>query len=180
MGGPKRAHGLALDVERQGVPLGLDIIMASGEQVTEADRKVCRRVFGAEFLDLYGSKEGNHMAYRCPSQAGWHVNAETLLLEIVDASGQPCRPGEMGRVVITPFFSTAQPLIRYDHGDLAVAGEGCSCGRTLPLLTGLMGRIAHMFTHPDGRVLSRSLPDEYREQLKIWRLAIRPDRPQGF
>ena len=72
------------------------------------------------------------MAYRCPSQAGWHVNAETLLLEIVDASGQPCRPGEMGRVVITPFFSTAQPLIRYDHGDLAVAGEGCACGRTCP------------------------------------------------
>jgi phenylacetate-CoA ligase len=171
--GPKRAHALALQVERAGIPLSLGAVMTSGEQVTEADREACRRVFGTDILDLYGSKEGNHMAYRCPSQTCWHVNAETLLLEIVDDDGRPCRPGEMGRVIITPFFSTAQPLIRYDHGDLAIAGETCVCGRTLPVLAEFVGRIAHMFTHPDGRALSRSLPDEYREHLKSgpWQIA---------
>lgn len=113
------------------------------------------------------------MAYRCSHSATWHVNAELLLLEVVDDQGLPCRPGEMGRVIITPFFSTAQPLVRYDQGDLAVAGTACTCGRTLPTVEHFSGRITHMFRHPDGRRIQRAFPDQHRALLRCstWQIA---------
>jgi len=171
--GPKMAQALALEVERQGLNLRLNGIFTSGEQVDSLDQAACRRVFGTEIVDVYSSKEGNHMAHRCPEHPWYHVNAETVLLEILDSNGNPCRPGEIGRVVVTPLYSTAQPLIRYDHQDLATLGEQCSCGRTLPVLSSFLGRVAHLFRHPDGRVLKRNLPDEYREILQAgpWQIA---------
>ncbi|MDR3473097.1 MAG: hypothetical protein P4M09_15665 [Devosia sp.] len=170
---PKQAHAIALEAERHRIELKLGAILTSGEDVTPLDREVCRRVLGSDIVDIYSSKEGNHMAYRCPSQTCWHVNAESLLLEILDEDGNPCESGKTGRVVITPFFSTAQPLIRYDHGDLAVAGERCVCGRTLPTITHLLGRVVHLFRHPDGRALSAFLSEESRVHLKAgpWQIA---------
>ena len=48
----------------------------------------------------------------------------------------------MGRVVITDLFNMAMPLIRYEIGDMAVAGNGtrCPCGSKLPLIDKLLGR----------------------------------------
>jgi phenylacetate-CoA ligase len=42
------------------------------------------------------------------------------------------------------------PLIRYDIGDFAEVGPPCGCGRTLPVVTRIMGRARHMLTTPDG------------------------------
>jgi len=172
-GGPKQALAMAFAAERHNLPTRLDAILTSGEGVDAVDRDYCRRLFGSEIFDVYSSKEGNHMASRCPTQGCWHVNAETLLLEIVDDDGRACAPGETGRVVITPFYATAQPLIRYDHGDLAVAGDRCACGRTLPALTQLLGRVVHLFRHPDGRTIARFLPEKARALLKAgpWQIA---------
>lgn len=77
---------------------------------------------------------------RCPFGHGYHVNAEAVLLEVVDANGLPVPPGEPGRAVITPFASTALPLIRYDQGDIVIAGTTCECGRALPHLEAISGR----------------------------------------
>lgn len=159
------AYTLALEAERRGLKIELDAVLVHGEAADDLDRQTCRRVFGAKIIDLYSSKEGMHMAYRCPSHGCWHVNDETLLLEIVDENGRPCAAGQMGRVVITPFLSYAQPLIRYDHGDLAVAGLPCECGRTLRTLQEISGRVRHLFRHPDGRSIAHNFPDIYRETL---------------
>lgn len=112
------------------------------------------------------------MAHPCPHGSGYHVNAERVLIELVDDHGQQVPPGAVGRVVVTPFHSTGQPLIRYDQGDLARWGA-CSCGRTLPLLATIDGRADHQFRHPDGRRWHRSFPQENAGILKalIWQLA---------
>ena len=60
-----------------------------------------------------------------------HVNAESVLVEVVDDAGRPVAPGQSGRVVVTPFGSTPMPLIRYDQGDIVVAGM-CMSVRTMP------------------------------------------------
>src|SRR5690606_36648163 len=77
-----------------------------------------------------------------------------------------------GRVVVTPFYSTAQPLIRYDQGDLAIAGTGCSCGRNLQVLESVVGRALALFTHPDGRSIARIMPESSRETLQcsFWQM----------
>src|SRR5262249_6819872 len=52
----------------------------------------------------------------------------------------------------------AQPLIRYELGDIAEFGAPCACGRTLRTLAAVHGRTTQMFRHPDGRMLFRILP----------------------
>jgi phenylacetate-CoA ligase len=42
------------------------------------------------------------------------------------------------------------PLIRYDIGDYAMVGAPCSCGRTLPVLERVMGRVRNMLILPNG------------------------------
>jgi phenylacetate-CoA ligase len=61
------------------------------------------------------------------------VPSEAIIVEVVDDQGRPCRDGEIGRVVATPLFNLAGPLIRYEIGDYAEAGT-CECGRALPTL----------------------------------------------
>jgi phenylacetate-CoA ligase len=172
-GGAKSAAILALEAERLGLDHHLDRILVNGEEVAAEDRDVCRRVFGAEMVDLYSSKEGGHMADRCPTGPGYHINAERVLIELLDSNNQPVRHGEVGRVVITPFYNTAQPLIRYDQGDLAAFGDQCSCGRHLPVLRSIDGRISAIFHHPDGRKKSRGFPIRFLHLLEAqaWQIA---------
>lgn len=173
IGVPKVAHTLALEAQRRGIEHRIDAFLVNGEATGAEDRDICREVFGARIVDLYSSKEGAHMAHPCPSGHGLHVNAELLLLEIVDDRDRSVPPGTSGRVIITPLFSTGQPLIRYDQGDIGVLSGGCSCGRGLPHLERLDGRVTHMFRHPDGRRILRGLPERFRQLLDagMWQIA---------
>lgn len=173
IGGTKSGYILALEAQRLGMQLPMSRIMVNGEEVSEDDRVQCRRAFGAEIIDLYSSKEAGHMAHPCPSGSGYHVNAERVLLELLDEHDKPVAVGQSGRVVVTLFYNTAQPLIRYDHGDLATWAEPCTCGRHLPLLKSIDGRTASYFTHPDGRGRARGMPMHYVEVLdaQMWQLA---------
>ena len=173
IGGTKSGYMLAIEAERRGLQVPLSRILVNGEEVSEEDRLVCRRVFGAEILDLYSSKECGHMAHPCPSGSGYHVNAERVLIELLDENDQPVPVGQSGRVIVTAFYNTAQPLIRYDHGDLATQAPPCSCGRHLPLLASIDGRTAALFRHPDGRGRARGMPMQYVDVLdaSMWQLA---------
>lgn len=64
-------------------------------------------------------------------------------MEIVDpATGEPCRAGEFGEIVLTTFASEAMPLIRYRTGDIGRIVSGpCGCGSTLPRLGRVRGRM---------------------------------------
>jgi phenylacetate-CoA ligase len=155
--GVNRAYALAITAKRVGVNLRLRAFLPHGTSVGDRARDAIFSAFGAPSIDLYSSKEAGHIAHLCPSGSGLHVNAESMLLEIVDEAGLPVGPGQQGRVVITPLFNAAQPLIRYDQGDFAAWGPACSCGRRLPVLTRLIGRSTTVFYHPDGRVASSFL-----------------------
>jgi phenylacetate-CoA ligase len=133
----------------------LKTVQFIGSSASEYVRKDFRKLLNADVVELYSSKEGGTIASPCPLGHGWHQNAESVLVEIVDDYGKPVAPGETGRVIITPFGNTATPLIRYDQGDLAVAGpvETCPCGRTLPRIASFSGRYRHMFKRPNGEVV---------------------------
>jgi phenylacetate-CoA ligase len=74
-----------------------------------------------------------------------------VLLEVLDAAGAPCAPGEVGRVVVTPLHNFAMPLVRYDIGDYAEAGGPCDCGRGLPVLKRILGRVRNVLVTADGK-----------------------------
>jgi phenylacetate-CoA ligase len=171
--GPKTLQVLALESERLGLGIRLDHVMCHGERLGDDDRAAIKRVFGADTLETYSSKEGGQMAHPCPAGHGMHVHAESVLLEIVDEDGRRVPTGTPGRVVVTPFVSTTQPLIRYDQGDIASFAGPCPCGRGLPLLAAVHGRTTAIFTHPDGRTVSRMLSEPGRAMLKctFWQVA---------
>jgi phenylacetate-CoA ligase len=121
------------------------------EVVDPALRRLCREVLDVPIIDNYSSSETGYIALQCPAHEHLHVQSETMLVEVIDAGGQPCGPGETGRVLITPLHNFATPLLRYEIGDEAEVGAPCPCGRGLPVLTRIVGRVMDHLTLPDGR-----------------------------
>lgn len=121
-----------------------------GEAVSDHQRRLCRDVFEVPLIDLYSAMEIGGIALQCPSAEHYHVQSEMVYVEILDEAGNPCRPGESGRVVVTNLHNFASPLIRYEIGDLAEVGERCTCGRGLPVIRHIRGRVRDALVMPDG------------------------------
>ena len=154
MGGTD-ARLLAFEAQRLGLQLSFDGILTRGTDPTPFGTQLVAEVFGARTLPLYSSKEAHRMAHRCPACGRWHTNDEQVLIEILDENDAPVAPGAAGRVVVTPLWNFAQPLIRYEQGDFATRGEAGGCARGLGTIDEIVGRVRHMFIMPDG---SRIVP----------------------
>jgi phenylacetate-CoA ligase len=149
---PSIIGGLAARAEREGQPpcrlLGVSTV---GETVDPDLRDACRTGLGAELFDTYSAEELGVIALQCPNSRRYHSMDDAMIVEILDDSDRPVRVGEMGRVVVTPLFNYATPLLRYDIGDLAERGAACSCGRALGVINRIVGRIRNIFRTRDGR-----------------------------
>jgi phenylacetate-CoA ligase len=134
-----------------------EAIVTGGEYLSDHARKLLEEAFRCPVFNRYGGSEVGFVAHECGEHPDHklHVNAEIMWLELVN-EGHPASPGDLGEVIITDFSSRATPLIRYRVGDVGVAAPpsiGCPCGRGLPLLDRIEGRINDLFVLPDGRVL---------------------------
>lgn len=120
------------------------------ERIAADLRDLVRTAWNVTVTDLYSSNEIGYVALQCPVSGMYHVQSEDVLVEIVDAEGRACAPGESGRVVATSLHNFATPLLRYDLGDHATVGTPCPCGRTLPTLESILGRTRNMLRLPGG------------------------------
>ncbi len=152
-------------------------VTATGDTLFPIYRETIEQAFGVRVLDYYGAGgEGVHLASQCPdSGTRYHLHPENAVLELLDDHG-PVAPGEIGRIVVTQFHNAAMPLVRYELGDLAVPAPPdarCACGRTLPMLERLEGRVPDLITVSDGTylvphffvVLFKGLQSIYRYQI---------------
>jgi phenylacetate-CoA ligase len=126
-------------------------VISVGEPVTGEIRQACREWLDAEIVDFYSSAECGVVATQCPAGAGFHVQSEICLAEVLRADGEACETGETGDLVVTPFYNFAMPLIRYRTGDIATVGAQCPCGRTLPVLEAPITRAANQIDLGDHR-----------------------------
>lgn len=124
-------------------------VMTMSEIITPELRKKDREVL-APIGDSYSAHEAGMMALQCPEHDHYHVQSESLLIEILNDDDEPCDVGEVGRVVMTDLHNFAMPLIRYDIGDFAEVGEACPCGRGLPVVSRIWGRKRNMVVFPSG------------------------------
>ena len=131
-------------------PRRLKSINTWGEVVSPALRAACREAFGVGVVDMYSAVETGYLALQCPLHEHYHVPSEVVLVELLDETGRPCRPGEIGSVVATPLHNYAMPLIRYAIGDYASSGGPCACGRGLPVLREIHGRTRDLLVLPSG------------------------------
>jgi phenylacetate-CoA ligase len=131
-----------------------------GEMLRPETRGIIRAAWSVEIADSYSSEELGYIALQCPQHEHYHVQAESLIVEVLDDSGAPCGPGETGRIFVSTLHNFAMPLLRYASGDYAEVGEPCACGRGLPVLKRILGRVRNMLLRPDGKHYWPSFPAE--------------------
>lgn len=149
---PSNVAALAKTSLERGVRLPrLREVRTIGELLPRETRDLCREAWGVNVTDAYSSEECGQIALQCPEYEHYHVQSECALVEVLDDQGKACAPGEIGRVVVTALQNLAFPLVRYDIGDFAEVGEACPCGRGLPVLNRVVGRVRNMLVTADGR-----------------------------
>lgn len=117
-------------------------ILSSAQELPKVTQVNIESMFGCKVLNKYGAREFSGIAYECPSQEGMHILMESYIVEIL-RNGEPVLPGEVGEVFITDLNNFSMPLIRYRIGDLAelsASQETCSCGRSTPRISRIVGR----------------------------------------
>jgi len=134
-----------------------------GEMLRPEARGIVRKAWGVDIADSYSCEELGYLALQCPQSECFHVQAESVILEVISSDGAPCRPGEVGQVVLSSLHNFAMPLLRYANGDYAEVGEACACGRGLPVLKRIVGRQRNMLVRPDGLRHWPSFPSQ------VWR-----------
>jgi phenylacetate-CoA ligase len=137
-------------LRRGEILVGLREVRTLAEALGADARALCREAWGVPLTDFYSAGEVGYIALQCPQHEHYHVQSESLLVEILDDRGLPCGPGEVGRVVVTALHNFAMPLIRYEIGDYAATGAPCPCGRGLPVLEGIVGRVNGMLVTASG------------------------------
>jgi len=148
---PSNLHALALHFLKTGRKLPkLSQVRTLGEALGPGLRDAVKQAWGVKVVDMYSSQEAGYLGLQCPHHDHYHVQSENVLLEVLDEKNRHCGPGEVGRVIVTTLHNFATPLIRYEIGDFAEMGERCNCGRGLPVLKRILGRVRNMITLPTG------------------------------
>jgi phenylacetate-CoA ligase len=130
-------------------------IISSSMMLLPSERRVIEQAFDCKVTDLYGCEEVGLIATECEKHDGMHVDMENNYVELLDSNGEPVAPGQDGAVVVTSLLNKSMPLIRYKMGDVAsMPGRACTCGRTLPLMNNISGRVADFLVRRDGSVVA--------------------------
>jgi phenylacetate-CoA ligase len=150
---PSNLELLAGLVVQEGIRLrNLRAIQAISETLSGPTQQRIEAAFGVPVKNTYSCSEAGYLASPCPDGPGLHVHAENVVLEVLDANGRPCLPGQTGRVVVTTLHNLLTPFVRYEILDEAEVGSECGCGRGLPVLARVLGKERPVLQLPDGRV----------------------------
>jgi phenylacetate-CoA ligase len=157
MGYPSALRAIAhYALERQDFPAPAKGVFTHAETLLEQDREAIETTWRCKIYDRYGAVENCVFAAQC-EYGRYHVSPEIGIIEIVDSQGNASPPGAMGEVICTGLQNTLQPLIRYRIGDAArwAAEQRCACGRNMPVIEAVEGRVEDICYTPDGREMLR-------------------------
>jgi phenylacetate-CoA ligase len=138
----------------------LQVAISNAEPLLPHQRTLIGSAFGCPVRENYGMAEIVAGGSECEAGA-LHVWAEVGWTEVLeDFSPTPAPAGTVGRLVCTGLLNSDMPLVRYEVGDRAAidAGANCRCGRTLPVLSQIEGRLDDAFITRDRRVVGRLDP----------------------
>jgi phenylacetate-CoA ligase len=127
-------------------------IVTTAETLDPEARRLLEETFGSRAFELYGLTEMGTAAWQCTTGGGFHLAEDASIPEL---------PGSAAQGVATPLVMTnlelyATPFIRFETGDLAVAGGvgRCACGSWFRRLERVEGRLVDCVRLRDGRLLS--------------------------
>jgi len=131
----------------------LKVVCTTGEPLYPEQRQLIAEVFKVPVANEYGSRDIGFTAHENSHQQ-MLLMSESILLEVLDGSGQPVKAGEMGEAVMTGLCSEAQAFIRYRTGDkVRLATDLDKEGRGLHVIEEVLGRDTDFLIHQDGSII---------------------------
>ena len=141
---------------------GVQAVIAAAEPLFPPTRTLVEKAFGAPLFNTYGSREFMSIAGECEKHAGMHVNCENILLEAaagaIQANSASRFAAGASDFLVTDLHNYGMPFLRYAIGDIGVLDDSpCSCGRGMPRIVSIEGRVLDVLRSADGRVIPGEL-----------------------
>ena len=139
----EKAKELSIDIRETDIRL----IVGIGEGIAESFKKKAKNDYGIIFRDYYAASTAGELAAECDYGKGLHISADRIILETVNPeTREMLGPGEEGELVMTNLIRRAIPRIRIRITDVAslLPYETCPCGRTLPKMSKVRGRMVQI------------------------------------
>jgi phenylacetate-CoA ligase len=132
--------------------LRMEVVVTNAEPVFKHQRETIAEAFECPVRETYGMAETVAAASEC--EAGrLHLWPDAGICELL-TNGAPTPRGRAGELISTGLLNADMPLIRYQVGDratLPLEESTCACGRTLPTLLSVDGRVQDTLYTMDGR-----------------------------
>jgi phenylacetate-CoA ligase len=151
-------EAIAIYFEKKGYTpdlFDLKVVISGAERLELRAKTLLKKVFGCTVVSRYGNWENGFLAQQTNAGDNFILNTahyffETLKLD----SDKPAPYGESARLVLTDLYNYAMPLIRYDTGDIVIAGVSGNGGSAKMLLTELSGRKDDVIYDTQGNKIS--------------------------
>jgi phenylacetate-CoA ligase len=128
---------------------------STAEPLLPEIRAAVREAWNAPVANMWGTSEGGINAIGCYRDDGMHVSDDLLIVEPVDAAGNPVPPGTpSAKVYLTNLVNPVQPLIRYEISDeVTFLDAPCACGSAHRRIADIQGRLDDAFAYAGGVVV---------------------------
>lgn len=108
------------------------VVIATAPALDGDDRIFIESVFGSRLYVHYGAGFGT-IGAECSEHEGVHLHPWGTYVEFEPVGDTPDGPAY--RLIVTDLLNYAQPLIRYDTGDIVTLAEQmCTCGKSFPMV----------------------------------------------
>ncbi len=143
-------HIIAKYMEEKSIHLSnTRAVITTSETLHQKWRELIQKHFNCKVYDNYGV-EGAVVAQEC-EEGGLHLNADNCIVEFLSIGGG------LNKIVVTNLNNYAMPFIRYDVNDVGtLSHKVCSCGRGLPLIEAIEGRMPDLLVTPSGKYLTHN------------------------
>jgi len=145
------------------------VILTSSEQLLSTMRDKIEEIFNSKILDLYGQSEYIISFSQC-EKGSYHNNREMGILDFIE--------DEWGyeRIVGTSIWNYSFPFINYLIGDIIDYKNNltCDCGRTLPVINNIEGRINDVLISTNGSTIGGAAFDRFWKYRVSHNLKIQP------
>lgn len=139
--------------------LKMSVVITNAEPTFDYQRRIIEEGFQCPVRETYGMAEMVAAASECEFGT-LHLWPEAGFLEVVERT-RAVASGNSGELIATGLMNVDMPLIRYRVGDrvtLPLKSSLCACGRTLPRLSSVDGRLDDILYTADGRRIGRLDP----------------------
>ena len=129
-------------------------IVIVGARLPEPVRALVEEELGIPVFSWYGAVEAYRIGFTCEERNGFHIDADLCHVAVNNEQGT------RGEAVVSNLTNKAMVLLNYLLEDIvSLSDRSCPCGRSLPLIGELVGKLDEVIHLPDGR---RVTPQDIR------------------